>query len=456
MPLPLRRSGENAHAHPEAHTPAPVSGASRGGPRPAAGEASGAGPMQPELVILLIEPDERRRNEIRASLEELGLATREATNGPEALAAIRERRPNLILASLLAQGLDAASLLRSLTTSDSIPVVFQTATPDLAATVAVMSQGARHVFLANRDFQALAQGVKKLIAPPRSSRLRELERRIPGSSATSQCLRKRLLALARLRVPVLIRGEPGSEREALARTLHEFSDDPTTSFLMLRPDDDLQKTALKRPAVVYLHDLDALSPAAQNFWLARLSGAPSTGIRPHRIIASTTRDLEAIASSNAFDPNLASAVGRFKLIITPLRERAQDVPHLTRLIASEATRRMGCDPVIFTAPAIAALREHSWPNNLDELQITVERSIAFASNGRITRKHVRSVLAEDEASVAALRREGEEHRKRELLQLLQDCGGNLAEAARRAGLSRGAIIYRAQKFGLLPHRAKSR
>jgi transcriptional regulator with GAF, ATPase, and Fis domain len=44
----------------------------------------------------------------------------------------------------------------------------------------------------------------------------------------------------------------------------------------------------------------------------------------------------------------------------------------------------------------------------------------------------------------------------ELLSILDSTGGNLAEAARRMNLSRGAVIYRAQKFGLLARRVHAR
>ena len=53
-------------------------------------------------------------------------------------------------------------------------------------------------------------------------------------------------------------------------------------------------------------------------------------------------------------------------------------------------------------------------------------------------------------SVAQLREQRERRQRDELIALLESCGGNIAEVARRLDLSRGAVTYRAQKYGLLP------
>jgi transcriptional regulator of acetoin/glycerol metabolism len=63
---------------------------------------------------------------------------------------------------------------------------------------------------------------------------------------------------------------------------------------------------------------------------------------------------------------------------------------------------------------------------------------------------VREALEESRDSVDALRLRREAQQREELVTLLAACRGNLAEVARRQNLSRGAVIYRAQKHGLLP------
>jgi len=82
----------------------------------------------------------------------------------------------------------------------------------------------------------------------------------------------------------------------------------------------------------------------------------------------------------------------------------------------------------------------------------MERLVAFSAGGRIDAQLVRSSLSEV-ASPVVRSRPAQGRREREQLAALIDAtGGNLAEVARRLELSRSAIIYRAQKYGLLSSR----
>jgi transcriptional regulator of acetoin/glycerol metabolism len=85
----------------------------------------------------------------------------------------------------------------------------------------------------------------------------------------------------------------------------------------------------------------------------------------------------------------------------------------------------------------------------------VEKLVAFSPGGGVTRDRVREVFGESIDSVATLRHQHNQRQRDELMVLLESCGGNLAEVARRLDISRGAVIYRAQKHGLLPRPAKS-
>jgi transcriptional regulator of acetoin/glycerol metabolism len=80
----------------------------------------------------------------------------------------------------------------------------------------------------------------------------------------------------------------------------------------------------------------------------------------------------------------------------------------------------------------------------------IEKLIAFSVSGTVSRDLVRQVLGESRDGVAALRSRRNRSEREELVALLEACGGNLAEVARRIGISRGAVIYRAQKHGLVP------
>jgi two-component system NtrC family response regulator len=113
---------------------------------------------------------------------------------------------------------------------------------------------------------------------------------------------------------------------------------------------------------------------------------------------------------------------------------------------------MGRVGILLSSSALKTLQAQSWPGNVHQLTEVIERLVAFSPEGVVTKKGVLSVLAECSGSVEALRRLALQRQQDELIAFLDATGGNIAETARRMNMSRGAIIYRAQKFGLLGRR----
>ncbi len=168
------------------------------------------------------------------------------------------------------------------------------------------------------------------------------------------------------------------------------------------------------------------------------------------MLACTSEDLAERASEGVFHAGLAEKLQRFAILLPPLRERLEDVAQLASLLAARIGAAMGRRGVQLDRGALALLREQQWPGNVRELASVLERLVAFSPRGAITRERVREVLGETPGGVDSLRLRREAQQRAELVALLAASRGNLAEVARRQKLSRGAVIYRAQKHGLLP------
>jgi DNA-binding NtrC family response regulator len=168
------------------------------------------------------------------------------------------------------------------------------------------------------------------------------------------------------------------------------------------------------------------------------------------VLACASEDLAERARDGAFHSGLAETLARFAILLPPLRERLEDVAQLAPLLAARIGAAMGRPGVQLERGALALLREQQWPGNVRELAGVLERLVAFSARGAITRERVREVLGESPDSVDSLRLRREAQQREELVGLLAVCRGNLAEVARRQKLSRGAVVYRAQKHGLLP------
>jgi DNA-binding NtrC family response regulator len=286
-----------------------------------------------------------------------------------------------------------------------------------------------------------------------SALAQELSRKIAGRSPSMQTLRERVLALASLDVPVLIRGDAGTGRTHVARVLYAVASPQSRLVTIACGDAASARVVPPAKRVVFLEEVDALAGPEQARWCALLRRvAEQQDGGPRRVLASTARDLSALARDGEFDPELATRLQRFTLLLPPLRDRRQDVADLTRALADRAAGRMGRARVSWTREALRLLVAQSWPGNVRELASAVERLVAFSSDGRINRAQVATLLDEAPASVVSSRRGALLRQREELVTLIDEAGGNLAEVARRLDMSRGGVIYRAQKFGLLPKR----
>jgi DNA-binding NtrC family response regulator len=172
-----------------------------------------------------------------------------------------------------------------------------------------------------------------------------------------------------------------------------------------------------------------------------------------RVFASTSGDLLRSAREGTFHPGLADRLSRFQIPLPPLRERPEDIGALALHLSRRIGATLGRPQVRFDRSAIALLRRATWVGNVQELASVVEKLVAFSPEGAVTRKRVTEILGDLPDSVGAMRQQRSQLQRAELATLLETCGGNLAEVARRLQISRGAVIYRAQKHGLLQRSA---
>jgi DNA-binding NtrC family response regulator len=295
-------------------------------------------------------------------------------------------------------------------------------------------------------------------APPRNRTTdsadweQEIGQRIVGRSAAMQRVRQRALAMRSLRLPVLLRGEAGTGRRHVAQVLHSLRGSQR-ELVVVSAERPLSRAPEPRRSY-FLEEVTQLPPPEQARW-AELSRRVEQGREdaPLRIFAASAFDLARLAHAGEFDAGLAGRLLRFSLDLPPLRERSEDVPDLARWLADRAADRIGRSRVALTAPALRQLASQSWQGNVRELAAVMERLVAFCPGDRIGRADVLTVLDEAPLGVVSSLRLRHRRQREELIALIDEAGGNLAEVARRLQMSRGGVIYRAQKFGLLPKRA---
>jgi DNA-binding NtrC family response regulator len=283
--------------------------------------------------------------------------------------------------------------------------------------------------------------------------------RLLGASRQISSVRDLLVRMAPLPTSVLFTGASGTGKEVAARTLHSLSDRADQPFVPINcaaisPDriaeelfgnvdaGDQRKEGLFMHAdggTLFLDEIAQLPAQVQATLLrvledhrVRPSGSEREVPLNLRILFATNADLPSEVAAGRFREDLYHRINVVNIEMPPLRARADDVVELAALFMGQISRSLGMLPLELNDRILLNLRRYDWPGNVRELRNMIERSVIlgefpqeFAGSGRVS------------GAEAAYSLELVE--QRHILHVLDACGGNRAEAARRLGVSRKTI-----------------
>ncbi|MFO0609174.1 MAG: sigma 54-interacting transcriptional regulator [Polyangiales bacterium] len=283
-----------------------------------------------------------------------------------------------------------------------------------------------------------------------------------------------LLDLARRLGPselsVIIQGETGVGKELLARAIHRAGPRATKPFLVVncatlgeealfgREDGDSGERGALEAAhggTVLLDEVADLTAAGQARLLRVLQERAVTrvgGSRPVpvdvRVVATATRDVAREVAAGRFREDLYFRLNGVTLEVPPLRQRPRDVLPIAQRALDEAR------PGLTLAQGVAAvLSAHRWPGNAREL-VNAMRSAAAVADGATVRVEHLPASVRGEAGGAApqvpLRERVDETERKAIVAALESTRWNQSRAARVLGISRRALIYKMERYGLKP------
>jgi DNA-binding NtrC family response regulator len=176
-----------------------------------------------------------------------------------------------------------------------------------------------------------------------------------------------------------------------------------------------------------------------------------------RVIAATNIDLPAAIAAGRFREDLYYRINVFPIHVPPLRDRKSDIPLLAELFLQR--HHKNGQPDGFTPDALAMLMDHDWPGNVRELENLVQRALAVSDGpkiGPVAFEHLRppaghgfSDLRPETLTYRDMLETARERATRDyLVALMKDVGGNVTQAAERAGIERESMHRLLKKHGV--------
>jgi DNA-binding NtrC family response regulator len=328
---------------------------------------------------------------------------------------------------------------------------------------------------------------------------RPLEPLLPGflcSSAAMQRVADQIQRLQGNDLTVLITGESGTGKDLVARAIHAGSPRKNNMFLPYNCTSATRELAdsqlfghrrgsftgavadqpgVLRTAVggtLFLDEVGDLPLDVQPKLLRFLEQGevlPVGDTRPQRVdvrvVAATNADLEQRVAEGRFREDLFYRLSVIRIHVPPLRDRREEIPHLSTFFLREASERLGKPGVRLSPDTLDLFDEFQWPGNVRQLRNEVQRAVAMAPpTGVITPDLLSPGLAATLDSADSLPRArgrrktlaaAVEELEREMIEgALGRSAGNISETARTLGLTRRGLYLKMQRLGVSGARAE--
>ncbi|MGA7237889.1 MAG: sigma-54 dependent transcriptional regulator [Bryobacteraceae bacterium] len=447
--------------------------------------------------ILIVEDDGGLRQVIHIQLEREGYEISSVSSAEEGLAVLEKSPHHLVITDLGLPGMSGIDLLKRIRVEyPETAIILMTAFGTVQTAIEAMKAGAydyitkpihpfelKELVKRSLEHRRLLEEVQVL----RSSldRRSGFEEIIGSSPALLQSLDV-AARMAATDATVLIYGETGTGKELVARAIHFRSTRRDHPFITINcgaiPRELLEselfghvkgsftgafthkkgKVEMADGGTVFLDEIGEM-PLELQVRILRLIqereiekvGATTPTKVDVRIIAATHRDLAAMIKENTFREDLYYRLLVVPINLPPLRGRDGDIGELALHFFLKSRVKHGRPDLLLPHHILNHLSQYHWPGNVRQLENTIERLVLLAKRAEIseedlpdfllpTAAHVRETpvtLPEGEMDLAAIEKEL-------ILQALKKHNGNQTRAARYLKMSRRALGYRLEKYGL--------
>jgi two-component system, NtrC family, nitrogen regulation response regulator NtrX len=377
-------------------------------------------------TILVVDDEVSIVKSLGGLLTDEGFEVCAAYNGYEALKLMDTEAPDLILLDIWMPGLDGLETLKEIKVKyPHVQVIMITGHGSIETAVQATKYGAfdfiEKPLSIDKVIVAInnALNFRRLEEENRYLRKKTIEKHsITGNSAQAKVLRDNIARVAPTDSWVLIKGENGTGKELVARTIHHLSPRSERPMITVNcaaiPEELIEselfghekgtlgsaskkvgKFELADKGSLFLDEIGDMSIKTQAKILRvlqekqfqRVGGSRTLEIDV-RMIAASNKDLEMEIAQGTFREDLYYRLNVVPILVPPLRSRAEDIPMLMDVFLKEAAQKSSAPKKSLTAESVALLCQYSWPGNVRELKNLAERLVIMVPEENITADHL--------------------------------------------------------------------
>jgi DNA-binding NtrC family response regulator len=447
-----------------------------------------------ERTVLLVDDDPGFRKMFRGLLPPQGLEPICCANGEEGLAHFDRRQPLLSFVDVLLPGMSGLDVLREIKhRGHDASVVMVASHQDTGTIVQAMRLGASDFLIKPIPVEALCRILDQHGPTARPSARHPLPPPATGAGGMvgdSPFLRQLSVLIdqvADTEATILLQGESGVGKGMAARAIHERSQRRDRPFVKVNcaalPAELLEaelfgyergaftgavrgkpgKFELAHRGTLFLDEVGELPLPLQAKLLHVLQDTTFSRIGDNaeiqvdvRIIAASNRNLESAVQDGLLRPDLYFRLNVVNLLISPLRERREEIPALAHFFHAKFCQQYTRQQSSLGPDTLQTFAAYHWPGNIRELENAVKRLVLLGADSALA--PIRATgLEESPARVTderpttlkdVSRRAAREAEGRLILEALHQTRWNRREAARRLGISYKSLLYKISTYEL--------
>ena len=469
--------------------------------------------MDRPFRVLVIDDDPGVRDYLETLVSRRGYEVVAVAGGEEALQRLDDIAPDLVTLDVVLPGMDGLETLKRLKQRlREVPVVMLSGHGQARTIVEAMRLGAtdflRKPFEAEELDLAIQKALEKRALKAEVEQLRDRTRADAemllhfGDNPKMKDVREIIEQVSDTDITVLIRGESGTGKDLVARTLYQLSTRRDRPFVKVNcaalPSELLESElfgfekgaftgAQKRKlgkfeyanhGTIFLDEISEMHASLQAKLLqvlqdgefSRLGGESDVRVDT-RIIAATNRNLEAAVREGAFREDLYYRLNVVEIHIPPLRDRRDAIPFLVDDFLRQYNAQYNKNMTQLSADTMQVFMQYHWPGNVRELQNLVKRMVVLGNEQTVLEEialreaprnaddEIHEIFDHGALGVdvsngkgvdlkAISRRAAQIAEKRVIERVLQQTRWNRKEAAQRLQISYKALLYKMKENGL--------